>query len=57
MSEDYECDHCENEFTSQEAIRTKTMGSLDHEKWQTFCCPQCGNRVVTIFTPVVDGDF
>jgi uncharacterized protein (UPF0212 family) len=25
------------------------MGDLDPTKWQTLCCPHCGNRLKTVF--------
>jgi len=32
-----------------EAIRRETMGGLDPNRWQLFCCDRCGNRLETVF--------
>ena len=42
-----ECDTCDR--TVDAAVRRETMGDLDPTKWQTFCCPHCGNRLKTVF--------
>jgi len=33
----------------ESAVRRETYGPLDPEKWQTFCCPDCGRRLKTVF--------
>jgi Zn finger protein HypA/HybF involved in hydrogenase expression len=49
VPETLECDTCEAEVPADDATRTKTMGGLDATKWQTLCCPRCGNRLKTVF--------
>ncbi|MFB6128932.1 MAG: hypothetical protein ABEJ47_04135 [Halorhabdus sp.] len=51
MSEDdtFYCETCEQSVPRVDVIRTETMGGLDPDKWQTFCCPDCGNRLETVF--------
>lgn len=50
MSDDaLECSHCEKTVDREEAIRRKTYGDLDTDRWQTLCCPQCGRRLKTVF--------
>lgn len=44
-----ECATCEAEVPFEEARRTETYGGLDPDKWQTLCCPHCGNRLKTAF--------
>ena len=46
---EFYCETCEQPVTREEAIRTETMGDLDPMKYQTFCCPDCGNRLKTLF--------
>jgi hypothetical protein len=43
------CDTCERTVDREAVIRTETMGGLDPTKWQTLCCPVCGNRLKTVF--------
>ncbi|MFB6189463.1 MAG: hypothetical protein ABEI57_06235 [Halapricum sp.] len=43
------CETCERSVAREDAIRSKTMGGLDPEKWQVLCCPNCGNRLKTVF--------
>lgn len=43
------CETCDREVSREEVIRTKTIGGLDPERFQTFCCPDCGNRLETVF--------
>ncbi|QZX98515.1 hypothetical protein [Halobaculum rubrum] len=45
----YTCDDCGTGFRTSEATRTRTMGGLDPDAWQTLCCPACGVRVKTVF--------
>lgn len=49
VPESLECDTCGARVSAGDARRAKTMGGLDPEKWQTFCCPDCGNRLQTVF--------
>lgn len=44
-----DCENCGTEVAFEEARRTKTVGGLDPEKWQTLCCPNCGTRLKTVF--------
>ena len=44
-----QCETCGTGVSREEARRTKTMGDLDPSKWQTLCCPNCGNRLKTVF--------
>jgi transcription initiation factor IIE alpha subunit len=50
----FHCDTCDREVTREEATRTETFGDLDPEKWQTFCCPDCGRRLQTVFVGLED---
>ena len=34
---------------AEAAVRRETMGDLDPTTWQTFCCPNCGSRLKTVF--------
>ncbi len=43
------CDTCDREVPSSDARRRETYGGLDPEKWQTLCCPHCGDRLRTVF--------
>ena len=47
--ETFRCDTCETTVSVTDARRTETMGDLDPSKWQTLCCPDCGNRLKTVF--------
>jgi len=47
--ESFYCETCEHPVARADVIRTGTMGGLDPTKWQTFCCPDCGNRLETVF--------
>jgi Zn finger protein HypA/HybF involved in hydrogenase expression len=47
--DDLYCDTCEQSVDREEATRTKTMADLDPEKWQSLCCPDCGNKLKTVF--------
>lgn len=47
--EQFYCETCERNVSREAVVRTETMGDLDPEKWQTFCCPDCGNRLQTVF--------
>ncbi len=49
MDEDLYCDTCEQSVTREDAIRRETMADLDPDKWQVLCCPNCGNRLKTVF--------
>lgn len=49
VDEPFRCDTCDRTVTRGEAIRRETMGGLDPEKWQTFCCPDCGRRLQTVY--------
>ena len=44
-----ECDTCGSEIPAEAVVRRETMGDLDPTKWQTFCCPDCGCRLKTVF--------
>ena len=46
---EFYCETCEQPVARDDVIRTETMGGLDPKKWQTFCCPDCGNRLETVF--------
>lgn len=43
------CEHCETTVDPSDATRSKTMGGLDQNRWQTLCCPTCGSRLKTVF--------
>lgn len=45
----FECDTCGAVVALEDARRTETVGDLDPTKWQTLCCPTCGNRLKTVF--------
>lgn len=45
----FECDTCGATVAFEEARRAETFGDLDPTKWQTLCCPECGNRLKTVF--------
>ncbi|MFB6201948.1 MAG: hypothetical protein ABEI98_08050 [Halorhabdus sp.] len=47
--DDFYCETCEQSVSPTHAIRTETIGGLDPDKWQTLCCPDCGNRLRTVF--------
>ncbi|MFC7131719.1 MULTISPECIES: hypothetical protein [Salinibaculum] len=47
--DDLYCETCERAVDRDEARRSETYGGLDPEKWQTLCCPDCGNRLKTVF--------
>lgn len=47
--ETFHCDNCDRTVEYDEAIRQKTMGGLDPDKWQLFCCDSCGSRLKTVF--------
>jgi uncharacterized protein (UPF0212 family) len=50
MEEDpLHCPVCETDIDIDEATVCGTMGDLDPEKWQTLCCPHCGQRLKTVF--------
>lgn len=49
MQDSYRCSTCGSSVTPSEVIRRKTMADLDPKKWQTFCCPDCGDRIKTVF--------
>lgn len=43
------CDACGRSVERDDAVRTETYGGLDPHKWQTLCCPACGDRIKTVF--------
>ena len=50
MTDDtFACGTCDRTVSRGEARRSETYGSLDPEKWQTLCCPDCGGRLKTVF--------
>ncbi|MBV0902598.1 hypothetical protein [Haloarcula salina] len=49
MPEQFDCDTCGRSVTADDAIRRETMGDLDRTQWQTLCCPDCGDRLRTVF--------
>jgi DNA-directed RNA polymerase subunit RPC12/RpoP len=49
LPDSLECGTCGAEVAGDEAIRRKTFGDLDSDRWQTLCCPDCGARLRTIF--------
>lgn len=49
VPETLECDTCDRDVPSEVATRTETFGDLERTKWQTLCCPHCGNRLKTVF--------
>jgi len=48
-AESFRCETCDRSVAREAAIRRETFGSLDPEKWQTLCCPDCGRRLKTVF--------
>ena len=42
------CDRC-GAVDVEDATRTRTVGDLDPDTWQTLCCPDCGARLRTVF--------
>jgi len=46
------CDRC-GAVDVEDATRTRTVGDLDPDTWQTLCCPDCGVRLRTVY---VGGD-
>jgi hypothetical protein len=49
VPESFHCDTCDREVPSEAATRTETFGDLDPETWQSFCCPDCGRKLKTVF--------
>jgi len=49
VEDEYSCENCGRSVEDEDAIRTETYGGLDPEKWQTLCCPDCGERLETVF--------
>ncbi len=43
------CSTCDEHVSRDDAIRTRTYGDLDPDRWQTLCCPSCGTRLKTVF--------
>ena len=43
------CGNCGATVDPADATRSKTMGGLDPTKWQTLCCPTCGDRLKTVY--------
>jgi len=43
------CDRCGATVDPDEADRSGTYGDLDPGKWRTLCCPDCGQRLKTVF--------
>ena len=43
------CETCDREVGRDEAIRTETYGDLDPATWQSLCCPDCGQKLRTVF--------
>lgn len=43
------CDTCERSVDRADATRSEPMGNLDPHTWQMLCCPNCGNRLKTVF--------
>ncbi|WP_185977181.1 hypothetical protein [Haloglomus irregulare] len=50
----FRCDTCEQDVSREAATRRGTFGDLDPEKWQSFCCPDCGRRLRTVFVALED---
>jgi hypothetical protein len=49
LPDSFHCDACDRDVPREEATRTETLGDLDSEKWQAFCCPHCGRKLKTVF--------
>jgi len=47
--EEFHCDTCDRTVDYDNAVRRETIGGLDPDTWQIFCCDRCGNRLVTVF--------
>jgi len=47
--ETFDCENCGRTVAYDEAIRGEPMGDLDRDKWQLFCCDNCGSRLQTVF--------
>lgn len=47
--DDLFCDTCEQSVPRERARRTETYADLDPRTWQVLCCPDCGNRLKTVF--------
>lgn len=43
------CNSCGESVPLERADVSGTMGDLDPEMWQTLCCPNCGERLKTVF--------
>lgn len=52
MTETYDCPACGEPVEYESATLREPMGDLEVEKWQTLCCPDCGERVKTVFVPL-----
>ncbi|WP_199712319.1 MULTISPECIES: hypothetical protein [unclassified Halorubrum] len=49
-SEDtYDCETCGARVAAADARRSEPFGDLDPETWQTLDCPDCGDRLATVF--------
>ncbi|MFC7027219.1 hypothetical protein ACFQJ5_05795 [Halomicroarcula sp. GCM10025324] len=45
----FECGTCDRTVQPDAAIRSSTFGGLDDDRWETMCCPHCGERLKTVF--------
>jgi hypothetical protein len=50
MAEDeLDCGNCNHTVSRADAVRTKTYGGLDPDRWQSLCCPRCGRKLKTVY--------
>jgi hypothetical protein len=54
LPDTFHCGACDRAVPREAATRTETFGDLDPEKWQSFCCPDCGRKLKTVFVALED---
>ncbi|WP_276260253.1 hypothetical protein [Haloglomus litoreum] len=55
VPDSFHCGTCDREIDREAATRTETFADLDPTKWQSLCCPDCGQRLKTVFVGLEDG--
>jgi endogenous inhibitor of DNA gyrase (YacG/DUF329 family) len=45
----YDCETCGASVAVADARRAEPFGDLDPDAWQTLNCPDCGDRLATVF--------
>jgi hypothetical protein len=54
VPDSFHCETCDRDVPAEAATRAETIADLDPAKWQSFCCPDCGRKLKTVFVGLED---